>query len=149
MLRMIDQGVPPWRKAVCGEPGAVMGPAFETLGALNLRMFELGRLCRASPSTPGQATGVLYSHALACGVLCLRKRKSVVRTNVLGKPSIPLMSYPSAEWSSSSALDTFPTVCLHSRGAGDKDRTYVAALCAGVPPRVGKPPATSRVGQLG
>lgn len=64
VLRMLAPGIPPWLKAVCGELGAVMAPAAESLGVLNLRMFELGRLCRDSPSYPGYVMAFCSTRAL-------------------------------------------------------------------------------------
>lgn len=51
--RLLTQRLPAMLEAACDGDGAVMGSVQDTLDAINLRGFELGRLCRASPSTPG------------------------------------------------------------------------------------------------
>lgn len=50
---MIAQRVPVWLRAVYAGSDAVIGPARDTLDVLIIRIFELGRLCEAAPSTPG------------------------------------------------------------------------------------------------
>lgn len=53
VLRLLAQRLQSLMEAVCPDCGAVFGTVQETMDALNWRGFELGRLCRASPSTPG------------------------------------------------------------------------------------------------
>lgn len=51
--RPLAQRVLAFRFSVCGEDVAVLGTVRETLDFLNLRGYDLGRLFRASPTTPG------------------------------------------------------------------------------------------------
>lgn len=53
VLRLLTQRLPAMLEAVCPDGLAVLGTVQETTDAVNWRGFELGRLCRASPSTPG------------------------------------------------------------------------------------------------
>lgn len=53
VLRTITQRVPALLAVLCPDSRAVMGSVQETLDAVKQRGFELGRLCRASPSSPG------------------------------------------------------------------------------------------------
>lgn len=53
VLRLLAQRLPAMLSAVCGRDSAVHGSVEKTLLVANLRGFELGRLCRASPSAPG------------------------------------------------------------------------------------------------
>lgn len=53
VLRTLAQRLPGMLSAVCSDNMAVEGSVQQTLDAVNARGFELGRLCRASPSSPG------------------------------------------------------------------------------------------------
>lgn len=53
VLRLLAQRLPAMLSAVCGRDSAVHGSVEKTLLVANLRGFELGRLCRASPTAPG------------------------------------------------------------------------------------------------
>lgn len=53
VLRLLAQRLPAMLSAVCGGDSAVHGSVEKTLLVANLRGFELGRLCRESPSAPG------------------------------------------------------------------------------------------------
>lgn len=54
VLRTLAQRLPGFLRAVCtAKDGAVMGAVQQTLDALNLRGFELGRRCRVTPTAPG------------------------------------------------------------------------------------------------
>eukprot|EP00170_Pyropia_yezoensis_P004359 contig_17838_g4372 len=59
VLRLLTQRLPNMLAAVCPKGWAVMGSVQDTLDAVNLRGFELGRLCRASPTSPAR---VLCEH---------------------------------------------------------------------------------------
>lgn len=57
ILRLIAQRVPAFLGMVCSHVGgAVMGFMKTTLEVLNMRGFELGRLCLVSPTAPGYET---------------------------------------------------------------------------------------------
>lgn len=53
VLRTLAQGLPGMLQAVCDGESAIEGTVPDTLDALNLRGFELGRQCRASPAPSG------------------------------------------------------------------------------------------------
>lgn len=53
VLRLMAQRLPVMLQAVCGSGMAIEGSVQNTLDAVTLRGFELGRLCRASPTSPG------------------------------------------------------------------------------------------------
>lgn len=54
VLRTVAQRIPGFLRAICTtEGGAVAGTVQQTLDVLNLRGFELGRRCRATPAAPG------------------------------------------------------------------------------------------------
>lgn len=53
VLRLMARRLPMMLSAVCDGGLAVHGSVQSTLDAVNLRGFELGRLCRASPTAPG------------------------------------------------------------------------------------------------
>lgn len=53
VLRTLAQDLPAMLAAVCDGQSALHGSVQDTLDVLNLRGFELGRLCRASPMAPG------------------------------------------------------------------------------------------------
>lgn len=64
LLRTLAQGLPSMLEAVCdGEP-AMAGSVQNTLDAVNVRSFGLGRLCRASPTTPGYVIPLLDTPTL-------------------------------------------------------------------------------------
>lgn len=56
VLRLLAQRLPAMLAAVCPDGQAVLGTVQETTDVVNWRGFELGRLCRASPRTPGYDT---------------------------------------------------------------------------------------------
>lgn len=53
VLRLLTQRLPAMLAAACPDGEAVLGTVQETTDVVNWRCFELGRLCRASPTTPG------------------------------------------------------------------------------------------------
>lgn len=53
VLRTLAQDLPAMLAAVCDGQSPLHGSVQDTLDVLNLRGFELGRLCRASPMAPG------------------------------------------------------------------------------------------------
>lgn len=53
VLRLLAQRLPAMLAAVCAGDSAVHGSVETTMLVVNLRGFQLGRLCRASPSAPG------------------------------------------------------------------------------------------------
>jgi len=55
VLRMLAQRLPAFLESVCGGKNlpARLGPVRTSMDAINQRGFHLGRLCKASPSTPG------------------------------------------------------------------------------------------------
>lgn len=56
VLRLLAQRVPIFLRAVCTpEAGSIMVDTTNSLDVLNLRAFELWRLCRSSPASPGYA----------------------------------------------------------------------------------------------
>lgn len=60
VLRTVAQRIPGFLRAICtAEGGAVMGSVQQTLDVLNLRGFELGRRCRATPAAPGYVRPLL------------------------------------------------------------------------------------------
>jgi len=55
VLRMLAQRLPAFLESVCGGKNlpAPLGSVQATIDAINQRGYHLGRLCKASPSTPG------------------------------------------------------------------------------------------------
>lgn len=53
VLRLLAQRLPALMDALCPDGQAVLGTVQEVMDVLNWRGFELGRLCRASSTTPG------------------------------------------------------------------------------------------------
>lgn len=53
VLRLMARRLPTMLAAVCAGGVAVRGTVQSTMDAVNLRGFELGRLCQASPAAPG------------------------------------------------------------------------------------------------
>lgn len=53
VLRLLAQRLQSLMEAVCQDGEAVLGTVQECMEVVNWRGFELGRLCRASPCTPG------------------------------------------------------------------------------------------------
>lgn len=52
VLRLIAQRLPVMLQNVCEEGRAIHGTVPETMLAVNMRSFELGRMCRAAPVSP-------------------------------------------------------------------------------------------------
>lgn len=70
VLRLLAQRLPAMLEAACPDGQAVLGKVQETTDIVNWRGFELGCLCRASPSTPGYVliTARLWPLSDACSV---------------------------------------------------------------------------------
>lgn len=64
LLRTLAQGLPSMFEAVCDGKPAIAGSVQNTLNAVNVRSFGLGRLCRASPTTPGYVIPLLDTPTL-------------------------------------------------------------------------------------
>jgi len=60
VLRLLAQRLPAVLNSLCvGRAGARFGSVAETLDVLNLRFWELGRNCKATPASPGYVTALL------------------------------------------------------------------------------------------
>lgn len=53
VLRLMAKRLPKMLETACGNDAAIYGSVSQTLHAVNMRAFELGRLCRAAPVSPG------------------------------------------------------------------------------------------------
>lgn len=53
VLRLLAQRLPEMLRTVCADGPAIHGTVSETILAVNMRSFELGRMCRAARVSPG------------------------------------------------------------------------------------------------
>jgi len=68
ILRLLAQRLPAVMRAVCaGDGRARLGSVQDTLDALNLRGFELGRNCKVTPSAPGYVVTLLLWRTIGAG----------------------------------------------------------------------------------
>jgi len=75
VLRLLAQRLPAVLNSLCaGRAGARIGSVAETLDVLNLRFWELGRNCKATPASPGYVLAFLSLCNWLGGVSDCRRR---------------------------------------------------------------------------
>lgn len=138
VLRLMAQRLPLMLQAVCGGTLAVRGSVQNTLDAVNLRGFELGRLCRASPASPGYVNQCRPPSAgFYAGVRCeVLGRGRVVRSAVE-----PLLIISASAYSVGLHLGRLldPQLLCSGRGKTDNhEGSSVAPFLRGMAPHGGR-----------